>query len=148
MQKLIIPAISLMLLSGCTQAVSLEAAEDANNPACAEVLVRLPEKLGEHEIRYTNAQATAAWGNPAAVLLRCGLEPVEVSALPCVTAGTTDWLVDDALAPNFRFISYATIPAVEVVVNSEDASGVTALEGLSQALSVLPKTKLCTAPNN
>ncbi|MDG2496628.1 MAG: DUF3515 family protein [Aquiluna sp.] len=148
MRNLIIPLIAALSLSGCVQAVSLEAAEDANNPVCAEVMVRLPATLGEHEIRYTNAQATAAWGNPAVILLRCGLEPVEVSALPCVTAGSTDWLVDESAAPNFRFISYATTPAVEVVINSENASGVTTLEGLAQALSPLPKSKVCTTSVN
>jgi len=145
MRNYFLPAIIALSLTGCAQAVSLQAAEDANNPACAEVMVRLPAALGEHDIRYTNAQATAAWGNPAAILLRCGLELVEVSALPCVTAGSTDWLVDESQSPNFRFISYATTPAVEVVVNSEQASGVTTLEGLSQAISVLPRTKVCTS---
>jgi uncharacterized protein YceK len=134
----------LVLLSGCAQAVNLEAAEDSNNPNCADVSVRLPDALGENEIRYTNAQATAAWGSPAAILFRCGLEPVEVSTLPCVTAGTTDWLVDESKAPKYRFTSYATLPAVEVIVDSEVASGITALEGLSQAMSVLPRTKLCS----
>lgn len=128
--------------------MNLEAAEDSNNPNCADVSVRLPDMLGGNQIRYTNAQATAAWGNPAAILLRCGLETVEVSALPCVTAGTTDWLVDESEAPKYRFISYATIPAVEVIVDSEVASGITTLEGLSQAMSVLPRTKVCTALAN
>jgi hypothetical protein len=68
-----------------------------------------------------------------------------VSTLPCVTAGTTDWLVDESEAPKYRFISYATIPAVEVIVDSEVASGISTLEGLSQAMSVLPRTKVCTA---
>ena len=128
--------------------MNLEAADDSNNPNCADVSVRLPDMLGGNQIRYTNAQATAAWGNPAAILLRCGLETVEVSALPCVTAGTTDWLVDESEAPKYRFISYATIPAVEVIVDSEVASGITTLEGLSQAMSVLPRTKVCTALAN
>ena len=125
--------------------MNLEAADDSNNPNCADVSVRLPDMLGENRLRYTNAQATAAWGNPAAILLRCGLETVEVSALPCVTAGTTDWLVDESEAPKYRFISYATTPAVEVIVDSEVASGISTLEGLSQAISVLPRTKVCTA---
>ena len=128
--------------------MNLEAADDSNNPNCADLSVRLPDMLGGNQIRYTNAQATAAWGNPAAILLRCGLETVEVSALPCVTAGTTDWLVDESEAPKYRFISYATIPAVEVIVDSEVASGITTLEGLSQAMSVLPRTKVCTALAN
>jgi hypothetical protein len=57
-------------------------------------------------------------------------------------------LVDESEAPKYRFISYATIPAVEVIVDSEVASGITTLEGLSQAMSVLPRTKVCTALAN
>ena len=136
----------LLALSGCASTVNLEPAEGSNDPACAEVMVRLPSQLGGLEERYTNAQATAAWGDPAAVLLRCGLEPVEVSPLPCVTAAGIDWLVDDALAPSYRFISYARYPAVEVIVDSDNASGITSLEGLSGAVAQLPATKACTAP--
>jgi hypothetical protein len=82
------------------------------------------------------------------VLLRCGLEGVEVSALRCVTAGDVDWLVDDSDAPNYRFISYARYPAVEVIVDSENASGVTALESLAQAVAQIPATKVCTEITN
>ena len=138
----------ILLLSGCATAVNLEAAEDANNPACAEVMVRLPEALGEHQKRFTNSQATAAWGDPAAVLLRCGLPQVTVSELPCVTAGDFDWLVDESQAPSYRFISYATNPAVEVIVDSDVASGVTSLESLEAAVSVLEQTKRCTVIEN
>jgi hypothetical protein len=81
-------------------------------------------------------------------LLRCGLEGVEVSTLPCVTAGEVDWLVDDSEAPNYRFISYARYPAVEVIVDSSMASGITTLEGLSQAVAKIPATKACTEVSN
>lgn len=142
MRKLLI--IPVLLLTGCAPVVNLQAAEDANNPLCAEVSVRVPDTLGELEKRETNSQATAAWGEPAAVLMRCGLEGVEVSTLPCVTAGEVDWLVDDSEAPNYRFISYARYPAVEVIVDSTLASGVSALEGLAQAVSQIPATKTCS----
>ena len=135
----------VFLLSGCASAVNLEAAQDANNPLCAEVMVRLPDSIGDGAKRVTNSQATAAWGDPAVVLLRCGVEPVEISALPCVTAGSIDWLVDDAQAPNFRFISYATNPGVEVIVDSLNASGITALEQLAAAVGQIPASKACTA---
>ena len=138
----------ILLLSGCATTVNLEAAEDANNPTCAEVMVRLPDGLGEHQQRFTNSQATAAWGDPAAVLLRCGLPEVTVSELPCVTAGDFDWLVDESQAPSYRFISYATNPAVEVIVDSDVASGVTSLESLEAAVSVLEQTKRCTVISN
>ena len=142
MRKLFI--IPVLLLAGCAPVVNLQAAEDSNNPLCAEVSVRVPDTLGELEKRETNSQATAAWGEPTAVLMRCGLEGVEVSTLPCVTAGEVDWLVDDSEAPTYRFISYARFPAVEVIVDSTLASGVSALEGLSQAVSQIPATEACS----
>ncbi|NBU23244.1 MAG: DUF3515 family protein [Actinobacteria bacterium] len=146
MRKLLL--ISVLFLTGCTPVVNLEAAEGSNDPLCAEVSVRLPQELGNLKQRETNSQATSAWGEPAAVLLRCGLEGVEVSTLPCVTAGDVDWLVDDSNAPSYRFISYARFPAVEVVVDSTKASGVTSLEGLAQAVSQIPATKVCSEVQN
>lgn len=147
MRKLIL-ASTLFLLTGCAATVNLEPAENANDPACAEVSVRYPDRIGELEQRFTNAQATTAYGEPAAVLVRCGLEPVFVSALPCVTAAEVDWLVDDSDAPNFRFISFGRTPAVEVIVDSENASGITALESLGQSVSKLPATAFCTEITN
>jgi hypothetical protein len=144
--RFLVASLAILTLSGCAATVNLEPAEDSNNPGCAEVMVRLPSQLGGLQERYTNAQATAAWGDPAAVLLRCGLEPVEVSTLPCVTAAGIDWLVDDSLAPSYRFISYARFPAVEVVVDSDNASGITSLEGIAGAVAQLPATKSCLAP--
>jgi hypothetical protein len=137
--------LPIIFLTGCAPLVSLEAAEDANNPACAEVSVRVPDEIPPHERRYTNAQATAAWGEPTAIIYRCGLPPVEVSTLPCVTAGGVDWLVDESQAPSFRFISYGRSPATEVIVDSEQASGITALEELAPAVSTIPATKFCSA---
>ena len=138
----------LFLLSGCAATVNIEAAEDANNPACAEVSVRYPDQIGDLAQRWTNAQATTAYGEPAAILVRCGLEPVFVSTLPCVTASSVDWLVDDSSAPNFRFISFGRTPAVEVIVDSEIASGVSALDGLAQAVSKLPADAFCSEPTS
>lgn len=147
MRKILIFSL-VLALAGCSATVSLEAAPLANDPNCAEVSVRLPDQIGELESRYTNAQATKAWGDPAAVLFRCGLETVEASPLPCVSAGEVDWLVDDSQAPKFRFISFATTPAVEVIVDSENASGITVLESIAIAVAKLPVTKKCTLISN
>ena len=140
--------LSLFLLTGCAATVNLEPAEYANDPACAEVSVRYPAQISDLDQRYTNAQATTAYGEPAAVLVRCGLEPVFASTLPCVTAADVDWLVDDSDAPNFRFVSFGRTPAVEVIVDSQAASGITTLESLSQAVSRLPATAFCTEVTN
>jgi hypothetical protein len=139
---------ALVFLTGCAPMVTLDPAEDANNAECAEIIVRLPDELAGEPKRRVNAQSTAAWGEPVSVILRCGLEPVEVSTLPCVTAGDIDWLVDEANAPSFRFISYARFPATEVIIDSTKLAGVTVLEQLSSTLGILPATKRCTELQN
>ncbi len=65
-------------------------AADANDPVCAEVSVRLPDSVDGEPRRWTDAQATGAWGNPSVVLLTCGVEPPAPSTLACqtVTAST------------------------------------------------------------
>ena len=137
-------AIALTLsLSACSPTISLEPAADANNPGCAEVIVRLPDAVDGQERRTTNAQSTAAWGNPATVILRCGIEPVEISTLPCVTANGVDWIIDESAKPSFRFISFGRTPALEVIVDSENAVGVNALDSLAEAVKSIEPTKAC-----
>lgn len=120
--------------------VALEPAALAAAPECAEVSVRLPQAIGELDRRETNAQATAAWGAPVAVLLRCGLEPVAVSDDPCLEVEDLEvaWLVDESAAPDYRFTSYGRAPAVEVIVDSTRVSGQSALSSLDIAVAALP----------
>jgi hypothetical protein len=141
-------AIAIALLTGCAPTVVLDAADDANNPECAEIIVRLPDSLADQPKRSVNAQSTAAWGEPVSVILRCGLEAVEVSALPCVSASDVDWLIDNSNAPSFRFISYARFPATEVIVDSSVVAGITVLEQLAGSVGVLEPTKRCTEITN
>jgi hypothetical protein len=138
----------VLVLAGCAPVVPLESAEQANNPECAEIMVRLPDELAGLSERRVNAQSTAAWGEPAAVILRCGLEPVEISPLLCVSASDIDWLVDESKAPSYRFISYARSPATEVIVDSNVVAGVTVLEELAASIGVLEATKRCTEITN
>jgi hypothetical protein len=135
--------VATALLTGCSATVNLEAAPLANDPACAEITVRLPEAIGDKTKRVTNAQATGAWGEPSSVILRCGLEPVAVSTLTCVTAGEVDWLVDNSQAPSYRFITFGRSPATEVIVDSKSVAGVTALETLAEAVQNIPASKNC-----
>jgi len=141
------PGLALTLalaLSGCAATVNLDAAPLANDPACAEITVRLPDVIGDQEKRTTNAQATGAWGNPTTIILRCGLEPVAASTLTCVSASEIDWLVDDSKAPSYRFITFGRSPATEVIVDSESVAGVTALDTLASAVQNIPATRTCS----
>jgi hypothetical protein len=139
----------LLLLAGCSPIVALEPAVDAASPLCAEVTVRLPDTVAELAKRQTNAQATGAWGEPTAVLLRCGVpSPAPTSQLPCVTVEGVDWLRDDTDDPTFVFTSYGRTPAVEVIVDSTAASGLEALVDVAFAVSQLPVEGACLAPED
>jgi hypothetical protein len=144
---LVVPsAVLVVALAGCTTAVALKPAELANDPACAEVMVRLPETVAGLERRTTNAQSTAAWGDPAAVILRCGLPPTGPSPLPCATLDNIDWLRDDTNDPNFAFITFGRKPAVEVIIDSTRVSGTSALSDLDGAVGNIAATDHCLDP--
>lgn len=143
-KRFIVPiTVALLGLSGCTPAVNLVPAEGANNPTCADVIVRLPDTVAGLPRRSTNAQSTGAWGNPAGVILRCGVETPGPSALPCITVDGIDWLRDDSNDPSFLFVTFGRTPAVEVIIDATAASGEPTLSDLSSAVGQIPHTAVC-----
>jgi hypothetical protein len=94
------------LLAGCASTVGVAVAPDAADPACARVVLALPEQLGDglDELR-TTSQATWAWGDPTdPVTLRCGVAVPGPTTEQCVTmetaSGTSiDWLVQADAEP-------------------------------------------------
>lgn len=132
-------AATASLLSGCSPAVSFEQAADADNPDCAYVTVALPQTVADLPKRDTDAQATGAWGSPASILLRCGVEVPGPTTLECTTVNGVDWIIDDSDAPNYRFTTYGRDPAIEVIVDSDVVHGSTALVDLEPAVSNVPE---------
>lgn len=126
----------------------MTAAPHATSVDCAEISVRLPDAIDDLERRETDAQATAAWGNPTSVLLRCGVEVPGPSTLPCFTVKGVDWLRDDSDAPTFVFTTYGRDPAVEVVIDSENSSGTSALVAVANAVGSIPAIGACTSPED
>ena len=148
-------AAAILALAGCAQAVPVTPAEDATNPVCAEVMVRLPDVVAGLEERETNAQASAAWGDPAALILRCGVPvPDPTAELSCVTIEGVDWLRDGSNDPNYLFITYGRDPAVEVFVDSDASfdgakvSGLAALTDVANAVRQIPATRACISPED
>jgi hypothetical protein len=125
--------------------VALDAAPAATAPDCAAVIVRLPDTVAGLAERETNAQATGAWGQPASVLLRCGVEPPGPTTDRCVSVDGVDWIIDESDAPNYLFTTYGRTPAVEVLVDNEVVSGSTAIADLSAAVSAIPAGGGCVA---
>ena len=137
----------LLLMVGCAPTVDLQPADDANVPECADVTVRLPDVIGDLPSRTTDAQATAAWGDPTAVVFSCGLEPPAPTTLQCVTIGAVDWIVDDSDSPNLRITTYGREPAAQVYVDTTRLSADDVLDALAPAVQKLPKSGACTAPD-
>lgn len=136
----------LVLLTACAPTVALDPAANATLEGCAEIIVRLPNNpavVADLPARETNAQGTAAWGNPVGVILRCGVTPPGPSTLPCFTVNGIDWLEDSTGAPNYVFTTFGRNPAVQVIVNSKAASGTKALYDLSNAVGTIKATKRC-----
>ncbi len=138
--------VALASLTACTGGdYPMHAAKDANNPACADVIVRLPDTVAGFERRTTNAQSTGAWGNPAAVLLYCGVEPSGPTTDECVNVNGVDWIIDDSKAPMYRFEAYGRSPGLEVVVDSDLVSGTEVVLDLNAVAKLLPQERQCTA---
>lgn len=125
-------------LTACSSTVSMTPAKGANDPACAAVTSRLPATVDGQPRRWTDAQATGAWGDPASVLLTCGLDAPGPSTLVCQTVDGIDWLMDDSEAPKYRFTTFGRTPAVQVYLDYDVVSGRDVLSALSSAVQQLP----------
>lgn len=140
--------LAAAMLAACAPTLSLPPAPDANNPLCAEVTARLGTvpAIGDQERRWTDAQATGAWGDEA-VILSCGWPaPPPTAEYPCVRLGGVDWLVDTERAPNLRMTSYGRDPAVQVWVRTTVISSNEALRRLGPIVANIPETSRCISP--
>ena len=142
-------AVAAIGLTGCTSTVDLDPAESANDPLCAEITSNLPGTVSGQPRRWTDAQATGAWGEPAKVLLTCGVEPPGPTVLRCESVAGVDWIIDDSDAPRFRLTTFGRTPAVEIYLDTtadeagEGASSRDVLDALSPIVSVLPVDGEC-----
>ena len=76
---------AVVALAGCSPIVNMQAAPEASDTACADVVVLLPDTVADQPPRETDAQGTGAWGEPASVLLRCGVPPLGPTTDRCVS---------------------------------------------------------------
>ncbi|WP_336240474.1 DUF3515 domain-containing protein [Cellulosimicrobium protaetiae] len=136
--------------AACAPRIGVPVADDAQNPLCADVVLALPESLGEGlDAVGTTSQATAAWGEPgAAVTLRCGVEVPGPTTTACQSVqsegGTVDWLVVEDQG-TWTFTTYGRDPAVQLVVPpavTEDRSTAFVAD-LGRAVMEVPQTRAC-----
>ena len=148
--RILAAAAALLALTGCASAVSLPAADEASDPGCAQISVTLPEQIGDESLveplerRDTTAQGTAAWGDPSAITLRCGMPEPAPCTQRCLEVGGVDWLEVAQEESVWTFVSYGRSPATEVVIDTNVVSAVTALEAVSSAVDRTERVGACS----
>ncbi len=107
--------------------------------------MRLPDSVDGQPRRWTDAQATGAWGDPASVIITCGVAELGPTTLPCTPSNGVDWVIDDSDAPRYRVTTFDRTPAVEVYLDNDVVSSAQVLDTLSQVVTVLPQNgSVCT----
>lgn len=136
MRRGLLPVLTaaVLLLSGCTPAVSLQAAPDATAVGCARVIVgvRDVQAIGPAERRNTDAQGTAAWGSPVAVTLYCGVRTPTASTLRCYRVAGVDWLFGRSGSTRV-LTTFGRQPGVQVIT-TQAVSANDALDSLGDAV--------------
>jgi hypothetical protein len=148
---LVLAVATLGTAGACAPTIVVEAAPDAANPACAPVMLALPQTIGgDLDQANTTAQATTAWGTGgAAVTLRCGVDlPGPSTDCQQVDAGgaVVDWIYVTGEDGTWRWTTYGRDPAVEVTVPPAitDTHSTAFLADISQAVSLIEATKTCS----
>ena len=134
---------TIAVLSGCSSTTTVQAADDAANPACASMMVVLPDVLADLDRRETNSQGTAAWGDPAQVVLRCGVTVPGPTTDPCVSVNGVDWLAKEG-DPAWTLTTYGRTPATEVLYDPTKVPSSTVLAALATAAAKIPAQGACT----
>lgn len=128
--------------TACSPIVQVDAAEDADNPGCAPMMVILPEFVADAPRRETSSQATAAWGSPSKVILRCGVPVPGPTTDQCVTVNGVDWVLREG-EETWTATTYGREPATELIFDPDEAAQSTILVDLAEAAAAIPQTNKC-----
>jgi hypothetical protein len=135
-------AAVVLALSSCAPVVDVAPAKDAANPACAPMMVALPDTMGDAALRKTNSQATAAWGDPSKVILRCGVNVPGPTTDRCVSVNGIDWVIKEG-DPVWTLTTFGREPATEILMDPDQISSATVLAELSAAAGKIKATRNC-----
>ena len=131
-----------LALTSCSPVVDVTPAKDAANAACAPMMLALPDAIGDAKLRKTNAQATAAWGDPSAVILRCGVNVPGPTTDRCVSVNDVDWVIKEG-NPVWTLTTFGREPATEILMDPDKISSATVLADLSSAAQKIKATRKC-----
>lgn len=125
-------------------AAVVDAAQDAANPDCAPAMLAMPGEISDQEQRETTSQATTAYGDPAAMIVRCGVTPPDPTTELCTRVNGVDWIIRETDEDNqWQAVSYGRDPAFEATFDTTVVPSSTALIDLSSAVSTVEQDREC-----
>ena len=133
------------VLTGCGSTVTVDGAPDNADPNCASVMLAMPESVSGMDQRETSSQGTTAYGDPSAMIVRCGAEEPGPTTDPCTNVNGVDWLISEVpdQKDQWRAVTYGRSPAVEVLFDSSRVPSSTALVDTGSAVQNIEQTRQC-----
>jgi len=118
-----LPLLALPALAACTQPIVVDAADNAADPVCAQMILGAPNELAGFDKLKTSAQATTAWGDGETppVVLRCGVEMLQPTTDECIGIAPPrggediDWVITNE-DEQWVFTTYGRVPGLELTV--------------------------------
>lgn len=137
--------VGALVLTGCGSTVTVDGAPDNTNPDCASVMLAMPESVSGMDQRETSSQGTTAYGDPSAMIVRCGAEEPGPTTDPCTNVNGVDWLISEVpdQKDQWRAVTYGRSPAVEVLFDSSRVPSSTALVDTGSAMQNIEQTRQC-----
>lgn len=107
-------------------------------------MMAMPESISEQDQRQTTSQGTTAYGEPAALVVRCGVTPPQPTTEMCSRVNGVDWIIRETDEPNqWQATTYGRDPAFEVTFDTTVVPSSTALIDLVSAVSTVDQDREC-----
>lgn len=139
----LVAVAAALSLAACAQPVQVAAPPSANDAACSAVMLALPVEIDGNAKRTTTSQSTAAWGDPASLVFRCGAEEPGPTADPCTTVGQVDWVAHEREPQRWTLRAYGRTPVMEADIDTSKVSSANVAQALGDAVSRIPASKRC-----
>ncbi len=142
-------ALAATALSGCSSTVATTAAPQAADPVCATALLRTPDDISGNKRRATTSQGTTAYGDPASIMVTCGVTAPAPTTDKCLSVNSVDWVVTEQRKPGatpshtWTATTYGTEPTLQVVLDADKIPSSDVLPSLGPAAQALAKKRSC-----